>query len=895
MSILWIFIRIYTTLILFNHVIGKYELSLNHFFQNKIHINSRKKNNNYLYYFYNIKKKYSVKNNTKNFNEKCFIENSILKKVCILNRISKKTKCKEFYFNYKCRKNNFHHNNYIKYEKDNNFDKSASLPNEDNSKAYTNKKNKAEKNIVESNIQLVPSSKDELKENCVTNERLISDKENVYLDNKKLNENNIREDNKQNEQNINDEENSKNAISDKNNTITSDNNQKNNENFEKAMKRAENYIKGKEDDIIQKREESKKKMVIKNMKEEEDVFSDKLLDLRMYDILKYVYKDNIYSCSKNLVDVIFKWMKNTYISFLKSNEKKKKKKGEEDIRERDISNDYDKYRKEKYLNNFFFDKSDENDKNVRNEIETLKLYNKKNLSKYFFSFNKGNILKQLVTEGEDELIEDKKKEKNICDESDKKYDKKIEKILSHHIFNSDENYYIDKNRYMKSNVTVEFNIYDTYSDTVILNNKKTNSTMLEFPLIYSHHIIQKCILTMKKLEKSIFYIKNNLLFKNFSYPEEPANNEEKSIYDVITNENWIKMEIYLCNIYGMNENWIGITPEMFSDEEKSGNFLKEYSIDSSNNLINLTSNENTVIPNIEESNRKDNTEKEDSKNINEKELDTKNAAIKETENKLSSNNKNSLTEILGNKNESDKTERFDISNEKNNEKINKRREEIIRRSEEYEKKKELDIKTDFLLKKLENEMKYNPNHYMWDDLYPQLNAHHKKKTDKYFDDLKKEMSENKYSRGYTENIKKKQSLKGYDLGETIEGITKYYIWKENIHSFSLYFPLRPYVKKNDIFVDIDNNFFFLSIFNHTIIKDFFSNPINSSDSVWLLSDNENKENAQRKNKSEYPVYEINNSDDHDIQKIQKTQYCLIYNIYKDSNHKYMWGSIFKKS
>ncbi|CRG98758.1 conserved Plasmodium protein, unknown function [Plasmodium relictum] len=873
MNKLWIFIRIYILFfILFNCAIGKYDLNLNYYFQNNIYKNNRK--NNYLYYLYNVKKRYSVKNNTSDFNKKCFIGNSILKKIYILNSVNKKT-CKIFYFNNKCGNSNFYRNNYIKYEQ--------------------------EKKSVESNNETVPSNKDEsIKENYVINEALSYNKEHIYLDNKKLNENDISEKSEKNGQNVNDDErSSKNENSDKNNTMISDSDQNNDTRFDEMMKKAENYIKGKEDDIIQKREIRKKKKIMKNMKEEEDVFSDKFLDLSMYDILKYVYQENVFISSKNLVNVIFKWMKNTYLSFLKTNEEKKKKKKmekEEDIRERDVSNDYDKDRKEKYLNNFFFEKSHENNENhekENNEIEVLKLYNKKNLSKYFFSFNKGNILKQLVTEGEDELLEDEKKKKKICDENDKKYDKEIKQVLSHYIFNSDENYYIDKNRYMRSNVTIEFNIYDTYSDTVILNNKKTNSTMLEFPLLYSHHIIQKCILTMKKLEKSIFYIKNNLLFKNALSAAEPGNAEEKNIYDVITNENWIKMEIYLCNIYGIDENWIGITPEMFSNEEKSQDFLKKYSFGSSNNIIDL-SNKNINMPSEEKPNTKDHTEKKNNKNIIEKELSNKKKVEKETKNKPLNINENSKTEILDIKSENDKSEHFDI-NEENNEKNNKRREEIIRRTEEYEKKKELEIKTDFLLKKLENEMKYDPNHYMWKDLYPQLDEHHKKKTDKYFDDLKKEMSENKYSRGYTENIKKKQSLKGYDIGETIEGRAKYYMWKENIHSFSLYFPLRPYVKKNDIVVDIDNNFLFLTILNHTIIKDFFNNPINSSDSIWSLSDNANKENAHKKNNKEFPIYEIGNSEDHEIQKIQKTKYCLIYNIYKDNNHKYMWGSIFKKS
>ncbi|EUR80408.1 hypothetical protein PFBG_00415 [Plasmodium falciparum 7G8] len=226
----------------------------------------------------------------------------------------------------------------------------------------------------------------------------------------------------------------------------------------------------------------------------------------------------------------------------------------------------------------------------------------------------------------------------------------------------------------------------------------------------------------------------------------------------------------------------------------------------------------------------------------------------------------------------------------------RRREEIIRKTEEYERRKELEIKSDFLLKKLENEMKYDPNHYMWKDLYPQLSEHHKNKTDKYFENLKKEMSENKCSRGYTDNIKKKQSMKGYDIGEKIEGRTTYYIWYENMFSFSLYFFLRPYIKKKHILIDIDNNFFSLTINKHNIIKDIFNHPINSSDSIWSLTDNEDNHFMENEmNEMQFPVYDITNIQDEEIQKFIKSKYALVYNIYKDNNHKYMWGSIFKSS
>lgn len=46
---------------------------------------------------------------------------------------------------------------------------------------------------------------------------------------------------------------------------------------------------------------------------------------------------------------------------------------------------------------------------------------------------------------------------------------------------------------------------------------------------------------------------------------------------------------------------------------------------------------------------------------------------------------------------------------------------------------------------------------------------------------------------------------------------------------------------------------------------------------------------------QFPVYDITNIQDEEIQKFIKSKYALVYNIYKDNNHKYMWGSIFKSS
>ncbi|SBS83004.1 conserved Plasmodium protein, unknown function [Plasmodium ovale curtisi] len=711
----------------------------------------------------------------------------------------------------------------------------------------------------------------------------------------------------------------------------------NEENFGKAIKKAEEYFKGKEDNIIEKREIDKKKKVIENLKEQEDVFSDKFLDLSMYDVLKHVYQEGMYANSKKLVDVIYTWMQNAYTRVIKGE-------GDGDggsvgeinhdsadgVVERVISDDYSRERKESDFLNFIFRNTD-NDKQS-SDVESLKLYNRKNLSKYFFSFNRGNILKQLVTEGEDEMVDDKKNPK-IYEERDEIFDEHVQKILTNPLFHYDENYYIDRNRYMKSNVTIEFNIYDSYNDKAILNNKKTNSTMLEFPLMYSHSIIQKCILTMKKLEKAIFYINNSFLFKKFSFDTLPTNEEDRNIYDIIINENWLKMEIYLCNIYGINEKWMGITPETFADEKSASNFLKEYSIGSSNNLIGMVpgqgveGGERTNQGNSNagswsgdsssgdsgsgdngsgdsssgESNSGGSScgESSSGKSSNEENTTDENCSGESNSGKSSNEENTTDGNCSGESSNDENTTDGNCSGESRNSLTAKRRAEIAKRTEEYETKKELEIKTDFLMKKLENEMKYDPNHYMWQDLYPQLDEHQKKKTDAYFDSFKKEMSENKFSRGYTDNIKKKQSLKGYDIGEKIEGRAKYYIWQETIHGFSLYFPLRPYIKKKDIIIDIDNTFFFLSISNYTIVKDFFTNPINSSDSIWSLSDNEHTNvipsPTSKKKDKQFPLYEIVQSDERDMNKIVKEQYCLIYNIYKDNNHKYMWGSIFKSS
>ncbi|CXI03681.1 conserved Plasmodium protein, unknown function [Plasmodium berghei] len=867
MKKLWIYLVLLHILLfnLCNNVIKKCTPSLNSYFykNNTLKYNKKRKKDNfqYPYYIYNIydyvtKKKNLLKNCTHYFGKTCYHNNDIFKKKKYEQfRKFRSVRQKLFYFSNTICING--HNKYkllkkrVKRKREENGKEHSTIPislsffDENEHHADTNKKNES-----------------------FSNDRTTHDEEKKNL----------------------------NEIS------TSYVDQRNEQNFSQAIKKTEEYIKGKEDNIIEEREIIKKKKVIENLKAQENAFSDKPLDLSMHDILKHIYKNGIYSSSKVLVNDICVWMKNAYVDFLKSKRDELKKEqnelakqeneiasnvtktinnsNEKKVVDSDISNDHDNEKKDCY--NFIFDKND--DEQLGTYVESLKLYNKKNLSKYFFSFNRGNILKQLVTEGEDDILEEKekkginKKKNNIKKElaiQDKKntiFDDHVQAILSNPMLKEDEDYYIDKKRYMKSNVTIEFNIYDTYNDKIILNNKNTNSTMIEFPLLYSHNIIQKCILTMKKLEKSIFYINNNLLFRNFISNDHPVTDHDKSVYDVILNENWIKIEMHLCNIYGTNEKWMGISPNSFSNEQTTKSFLSEYSLGSSNNLIGeqIASKKDPITM---DENSKPNFEKEKNKiNKPDDEINKKLDSIINDNKKMKS---------------------------QNNSEISERQKEIIKRRKEHETRKELEIKSEFLLKKLENEMKYDPDHYMWKDLYPQLDEHHKKRTDKYFDDLKKEMSENKYSRGYTDNIKKKQTLKGYDLGEEIEGRTKYYFWKENIHSFSLYFLLHLYVKKTDILIDIDNHFFSLSIYGYTIIKDMFNHPINHSDSVWTLTDNDQTlifaKNENNNNNKDFPVYEITYIDEQDIKKFIKKKYCLIYNIYKDNNHKYMWGSIFKTS
>ncbi|CAD2086263.1 conserved Plasmodium protein, unknown function [Plasmodium vinckei lentum] len=869
---LWIYWALLHTLLfnLCNNVIKKCTPSLNSYFykNDMFKYNRKRKKDNFQYphYIYNIydyvtKKKNLLKNCTHHFGKTYYHNNDILKKIKYEQfRKFRSVRQKLFYFSNTICMNG--HNKYgllkngIKQKREHST-MPISLSFSDENEQYTgiNKKNESFSN------------------DDITNEE---------------------------------DENNFNGVS------TSYPDQSNEQNFNQAIKKTEDYIKGKEDNIIEEREMIKKKKVIENLKAQENVFSDKPLDLSMHDILKHIYKNGVYISSKVLVNDICAWMKDAYVNFLKSKREALKKEdneldkqeneittdvtktinnsNENKIVDNDISNDLDNEKKDSY--NFIFDKND--DEKLGTYVESLKLYNKKNLSKYFFSFNRGNILKQLVTEGEDDILDeekekegiqkkkiDKKNELATQDKNNTIFDDHVQTILSNPMLKEDEDYYIDKQRYMKSNVTIEFNIYDTYNDKIILNNKNTNSTMIEFPLLYSHSIIQKCILTMKKLEKSIFYINNNLLFRNFTSNDQPVSDHDKSVYDVILNENWIKIEMHLCNIYGMDEKWMGISPNSFSDEQQTKSFLSKYSIGSSNNLLGSPS-----IPKMDPIPMGDNSKPsfENEKNQTSK---VNNEIDKKTDNPINDNNKISkLDEDLK-------------ANNQNKGEISERQKEILKRREEHETKKELEIKSEFLMKKLENEMKYDPEHYMWKDLYPQLDEHHKKRADKYFDDLKKEMSENKYSRGYTDNIKKKQTLKGYDLGEEIEGRTKYYFWKENIHSFSLYFLLRLHVKKKDILIDIDNHFFSLSIYGHTIIKDMFNNPINSTDSVWTLTDNEEaltlSKNENSSENMEFPVYEITYIDDQDIKKFIKKKYCLIYNIYKDNNHKYMWGSIFKTS
>lgn len=112
-------------------------------------------------------------------------------------------------------------------------------------------------------------------------------------------------------------------------------------NLESAMKKAEEYIKGKEDDIIERREKEKKKKIVEKMKDDEDVFTDKLLDLRIYDMLKYVYRNNIYRTSHELVNNICMWMKSTYSNYVDTNkeiQRREKKKQEEEKKDEEEKN-----------------------------------------------------------------------------------------------------------------------------------------------------------------------------------------------------------------------------------------------------------------------------------------------------------------------------------------------------------------------------------------------------------------------------------------------------------------------------------------------------------------------------------------------------------------------------
>ncbi|ANQ07665.1 Uncharacterized protein PCOAH_00020980 [Plasmodium coatneyi] len=683
----------------------------------------------------------------------------------------------------------------------------------------------------------------------------------------------------------------------------------NEENLSKAMKQAEEYIKGKEDDVLERREVQKKKKVIENLKGQEDVFTDKFLDLGMYDVLKHVYEGGLYADSKSLVEAVCRWMRRAYTGGaseegakgktsphvgssprMDSSPHKDNSPEAPYLVEKDLADNYSPDGGEKIVNHFRLDPPGE--KKGSPLVESLKLYNKKNLKKYFLSLNRGNILKQLVIEGEDEILDSAEESPKKRDDSKRVSDEQVKKVIScNSILNCDFDTYIDKERYLQSNVTVEFNIYDTYSDRVILNNKNTNSTMLEFPLMYSHQIIQKCILTMKKLEKAIFYINNSFLFGLFSPQEEPMNEEDRRVYDVITNESWVKMEIYLCNIYRMDEQWLGITPEMFADEAKANSFLQSYSGGETGNLICKPGGGQTPTGQVGELPSTQNVDQTAPLNADQPTTPNENEPSTVNADQTAKSNE----DPPGTPNE-DATSADAASSQ--------RREEIERRREEYESKKDIEIKSEFLMKKLENEMKYDPNHYMWRDLYPQLDDRGKERTEKYFKNFQKEMSENKCSRGYTDNIKKKQQLKGYDIGEKIEGRAKHYMWQETIHAFVLYFPLRSYVTKQDIYIDVDNTFFFLSIRGHTIIKDFFNKPINSADSIWSLTDREEdvvvggistQKGHERAGRDEFPLLEITHMDDSEIQKMMKLKYCLVYNIYKDNNHKYMWGSIFKAS
>ncbi|EUD67328.1 hypothetical protein C922_02034 [Plasmodium inui San Antonio 1] len=711
----------------------------------------------------------------------------------------------------------------------------------------------------------------------------------------------------------------------------------NEERLTKAMQRAEDYIKGKEDDVLERREVQKKKKIIEKLKGQEDVFSDKFLDLGVYDVLKHVYEAGLYADSKSLVEAVCRWMRRAYTAG--ASEKRPKEGPNEKssprtdtspridtspcmdtsrevpyLVEKDLADNYSRDGGEKIVNHFRLDPPGE--EKGSDEMESLKLYNKKNLRKYFFSLNRGNILKQLVTEGEDEILEPTEESPQGREES-KRHDEKsvpneqVKNVLSSNsLLNCDLDTYVDSERYLKSNVTIEFNIYDTFSDRVILNNKNTNSTMLEFPLMYSHQIIQKCILTMKKLEKAIFYINNTFLFGLFSPQEEPMNDEDRRVYDVLTSETWVKMEIYLCNIYRMDEKWLGITPETFADEAKANSFLQSYSGGATSNLVckpeggQLATGQAGEFPTRLEEDQiarleADKTSTMEADKTVTLEADKTSTLKADQTATLNEDAPPAATTAAGATDATAVTATTAATDASS-----PRRAEIERRREEYESKKDIAIKSELLMKKLENEMKYDPNHYMWKDLYPQLDDRGKERTDKYFKKFEKEMSENKCSRGYTDNIKKKQQLKGYDIGEKIEGRAKHYVWQETMYAFVLYFPLRPYVRKDDINIDMDNTFFFLSIRGHTVVKDFFNKPVNAADSIWSLTDREEdvvvgsssmQKGQEKISRDEFPLLAITHTDDSEIQKMMKWKYCLVYNIYKDNNHRYMWGSIFKAS
>ncbi|CAG9479142.1 unnamed protein product [Plasmodium vivax] len=683
------------------------------------------------------------------------------------------------------------------------------------------------------------------------------------------------------------------------------------ENLSEAMQRAERYIKGKEDDVLERREQQKKKKVAEKLKGQEDAFTDKFLNLGMYDVLKHVYEGGLYADSRSLVEAVCRWMRRAYTGGAERSAEREAEKSSPGVDnsppvgssppvgtsprvdylvEKDLADSYSPDGGEKVAHHFHLDPPGE--KKGSAQMEPLKLYNKKNLKKYFFSLNGGNILKQLVSEGEDEVLDPtegggspQKGDLSKGDLAKRQLNERVKTVLSSNsILSCDYETYVDGERYMQSNVTVEFNLYDTFSDRVVLNNQNTNSTMLEFPLMYSHQIVQKCILTMKKLEKAIFYINNSFLFGLFSpREEEPMSEEDRRVYDVITNESWVKMEIYLCNIYRMDEKWLGITPETFADEASASSFLQAYS--GGGNLV-CQPGGGAVggSPSTSDEKRPGTADEEQPSTLN----GEKPAALGEDP-PATPNEDAAAANATATAATAATTER---------------RAEIARRREEYESKKDIAAKSQLLMEKLENEMKYNPNHYMWRDLYPQLDERGRERTEKYFKNFQKEMSENKCSRGYTDNIKKKQQLKGYDIGEKIEGRAKHYVWQETIHSFVLYFPLRPYVNKGDITIDIDSSFFFLSIRGHTIVKDFFIKPVNAADSIWSLTDREDDvvggrvsthKRREETTPDEFPLLEISHAEDSEVHKMMKRRYCLVYNIYKDNNHRYMWGSIFKAS